>query len=181
MIYFSILLSTDAQEFYKPNKDTDSIVIRLETITFQWDYDLGKNAVQYSLQCGYRRTTPSWVITKVGNAAPTLVRNFRAWAEVANTVGNTTIGFKLKKCEFGDTGNMGCQMVIAGHKIYSKIYRFKIYGEFVHMNIFIFDLIVKQIYAIMVEQLENDVLLAKNNYLRIPIISGTSALIQIKK
>ena len=61
------------------------------------------------------------------------------------------------------------------------MYRFKIYGEFVHMNIFIFDLIVKQIYAIMVEQLENDVLLAKNNYLRIPIISGTSALIQIKK
>ena len=162
--YFSILLSTDAQGYTSPTEDTDSIAIRSEAITFQWDYDLGQNSSQYSLQCGYLRTTPSWVITKVGNAAPTLVRNFRSRAEVANTFANITIGFKLRNCQVADVGNVGCQMLIAGLTYYSNLYRLKIYGEFVHMHIFIFDLIVKQIYAIMVEQLENDVLPAKNNY-----------------
>lgn len=116
----------DAQEFTSPAVNTNRYVNRSEAITFEWNYNLGQNALQYSFQCGYRGTTPNWVIIKVGNAAPTVQQNFQSRAEVTNTVGNT-IGFRLRNCQFADAGNVGCQMVIAGQTYFSNYYRFQIY------------------------------------------------------
>ncbi len=98
------------------------------TATFTFSYTVENPQLLTIILCGYRSTTPDWIVSKTGLHTSVILQKYTARAQ-RGVDSTNQIGFSLLNVQLSDAGNIGCQMIYNGNALYSQLFRLKIYGK----------------------------------------------------